>query len=98
MAEKEECLTYTTGAVEVRQTAHEITIINHGMEPIPVRILSPGQPIMGHAAFTPYSPQTLEDLTAQILSDVDAGRLPPSLLLRGKEVNHGQGHDDRRGG
>lgn len=43
MPEKEECLTYTTGAVEVRQTAHEITIINHGSDPITVRLLTIGQ-------------------------------------------------------
>ncbi|MBR3503847.1 MAG: hypothetical protein IKO07_06335 [Clostridia bacterium] len=41
MGEKEECLTYTTGAVEVRQTAHEMTIINQGTDPITVHLSGP---------------------------------------------------------
>lgn len=39
MEKKEEGLTYTVGAVEIRQTAQGIKIINHGSEPVTVRLL-----------------------------------------------------------
>lgn len=88
MSEKEECLTYTTGAVEVRQTAHEMTIINHGPEPVKVQILTPGEPVMGHAEFTPYRDPTFREQVEQALK----GGYFHQHLSKGHLRDEGSGH------